>query len=195
MADPGYLSNAELAAQVVALVQKYNLFTGEQMEWLTSTSSTTTVHSPDGDVVTVPTLSALTGDFSKTEALKIELDTALDTFRMQGLSYDINVYDKAPSGELTYVSPVVAMYTPPTFVDWKILISAPSSDLVITLFKTTPVSKVSFGTITMVAGVPTWAVTPHSVSVNDAISLEVTSGGCSKVVLTIRYSLIDWTTP
>lgn len=59
MATPGYLSNAELANQVVALVQKYNVFTDEQVAFFTSDQPTVTMTVPDGDTITVPSLASL----------------------------------------------------------------------------------------------------------------------------------------
>ncbi|MBB5885458.1 hypothetical protein DYQ93_11485 [Xanthomonas sp. LMG 8992] len=61
MADPGYLSNAELAAKIVALVQKYNLFTDEQWNFFTTTDSTVQMTGGDGQLITVPSLAALSG--------------------------------------------------------------------------------------------------------------------------------------
>ncbi|AAX84865.1 possible host specificity factor [Xanthomonas phage Xp15] len=59
MADPGYLSNAELANQVVALVQKYNVFTDDQMDFFTSADDTVVIHNPNGDPITVPSLKSI----------------------------------------------------------------------------------------------------------------------------------------
>ncbi|WP_416203765.1 baseplate megatron protein TIM-barrel domain-containing protein [Xanthomonas euvesicatoria] len=65
MADPGYLSNAELANEVVALVQKYNIFTGEQVEFFTTDQPTVSITVADGSTITVPSLHAiLTGSGS-----------------------------------------------------------------------------------------------------------------------------------
>lgn len=194
MADPGYLSNAELAAKIVALVQKYNLFTGEQMAFFTTPNATTVITNPDGDPVTVPSLAALVGDFAATAALKAELEAALDEFKTQGLSYDLTVYDKAPAGELAMVFPVAPMAAPPSAADWKFQVSNPSSTLVITLYKITPQAKAAVATLQHTGGVLGWSLTPHSLSVNDAVSIEITAGTCSKVAMTVRYSLIDWAT-
>ncbi|MFL7996857.1 hypothetical protein, partial [Xanthomonas vasicola] len=59
MADPGYLSNAELANEVVALVQKYNIFTGEQVEFFTTDQPTVSITVADGSTITVPSLNAI----------------------------------------------------------------------------------------------------------------------------------------
>ncbi|MCW0447266.1 baseplate megatron protein TIM-barrel domain-containing protein [Xanthomonas sacchari] len=61
MATPGYLSNAELAEKIVALVQKYNLFTDEQLRWFTTSEATVQMSGGDGQRITVPSLAALNG--------------------------------------------------------------------------------------------------------------------------------------
>ena len=59
MPDPGYLSNAELAGKIVDLVNKYNLFTDEQMNFFTAADDTVQMTDTEGNVVTVPSLAAL----------------------------------------------------------------------------------------------------------------------------------------
>jgi len=140
------------------------------------------------NAATAAEASAITSAQKASEAATSALNAmnALNIAAQTGVSYDVQVFDKAPSGVIGKVFPGVALKSQVGFNGFAVD-AVGASDLELEVLHNT--------TVVYTYKNSAWVlVAPHDIAETDSITVRVSAGSATQITLNLRWSLLTWAT-